>query len=159
MVSVYILWNHVYNNIMTKKTNLWICLSVFFFSMAVFHTWRNSVTFLDLKLKQPQPSGPPKRDFHERNDEKIYILVWNNYWKWPDYGLGEENEGFKAHNCSFTNCFLSLDKKKVKKVDAILIHGHGMASTHSLRRTIKSTRHKARNGWPLVVYFNKESAM
>ena len=130
--------------------------------MVVFHTWKNSVTSLDLKLKQPQPSGPPRRsDFHKlrNNNEKIYILAWNNYWKWPDYGLGEENEGFKAHNCSYTNCYLSLDKKKVNKMDAILIHGHGMTSTDTLRRTIKSTRHKAGKGWPLVVYFNKESAM
>ena len=153
---------------MAKKTNLWLCFSVSFFSLVVFHTWRKSEVIIgNSKFKQPQPS-PPTKLFSEplrlqsflkpKDNEKISILAWNNYWRWPDFGIGEGNQGFKEHNCSYTNCFLSLDRKKIDTVDAILMHGHGMTSTDALRRSIKTRREDTNgNGWPLIVYFNKES--
>ena len=101
---------------MAKKINVWLLyFSVFFFSLVVFHTWRKTVLENLLKVRQPKPSGPRRILDEEtvllKSDKKLNILAWNSYWRWPDFGMGEGNQGFKAHNCSYTNCFMRVDVK------------------------------------------------
>ena len=101
---------------MARKINVWLlCFSVFFFSLVVLHTWRKSVLVNFLKVRQPKPSGPRRILDEEtvllKSDKKLNILAWNSYWRWPDFGMGEGNQGFKAHNCSYTNCFMRVDVK------------------------------------------------
>ena len=87
----------------------------------------------------------------------ITILPWNSYWIWPDFGMGHRNLGFLEHNCSFTNCYLFLNKSEVDKADVILLHGHEMGGiAASSLEVLKKTR-TDNNGWPLFLYFNKES--
>ena len=53
----------------------------------------------------------PRRILTEKpiSFKRLTILAWNNYWRWPDFGIGEGNQGFISHNCSYTNCFLRVD--------------------------------------------------
>ena len=88
----------------------------------------------------------------------ITIIPWNSYWMWPDYGIGEQNTGFLEHNCSCTNCFLSLDKSMVDTADVILVHGHELGRIKEDLIDLKNRRQK-NNGWPLILYWNKESPM
>ena len=101
-------------------------------------------------LKQPQPLQ--KIVVETKN---ISILAWNSYWHWPDFGFGKGNEGFKRHKCPLINCYLSLDRQKLHKSDAILIHGHGMQEreANELRKAVKSVQNSTQ-----IVYFNKESS-
>ena len=87
----------------------------------------------------------------------ITIIPWNSYWIWPDYGIGIQNTGFLEHNCSCTNCFLSLDKSKIDKADVILIHGHELGGIKKEELINLKKRRISKNGWPLILYWNKES--
>ena len=87
----------------------------------------------------------------------ITIIPWNSYWIWPDYGIGVENTGFLEHNCSCTNCFLLLDKSKVDKADVILVHGHELGGITKEDLINLKKKRLRKNGWPLILYWNKES--
>ena len=58
------------------------------------------------------------------------------------------------------NIMSTMDgKRRLDNLDAIILHGHGMDSTEGLRKTIHSVKNPNGKGWPLIVYFNKESAL
>ena len=82
------------------------------------------------------------------------ILAWNPFYKWKDYGLAD-NGGF--HACEVSNCVMTPDSKQLDHVDAIFMHGP--AITHKVSENFTKLRQISRDakGWPLLVYFNKES--
>ena len=69
--------------------------------------------------------------------------------------IGEGNKGFIDHNCAYTNCYLTLDKSKMYEVDAVLLHGHDVESTKTLR-AIHKKRISMDKKAPIYVYYNKE---
>ena len=63
----------------------------------------------------------------ENPNNKITILFWNGFWKWPFYGMGEGNTGFISHHCKYTNCYTTNQRTELfqqnKKIDAVIVHG------------------------------------
>ena len=107
-------------------------------------------------IASPPAQFFPTSDFCSTTN--ITIIPWNSYWMWPDYGIGEQNTGFLEHNCSYTNYFLSLNKSKIDTADVILVHGHELGRIKEDLIDLKNRRQK-NNGWPLILYWNKESPM
>ena len=111
-----------------------------------FYLWKSSnYTPAALKLKDPAP-----RPDGWKAVKKFHVLAWNEYWRWPDYGMVD---GFK--HCIQSNCYLTLDKNRFNDVDAILMHGPALSGTSGLRKAVR----RDSRGWPLFLYFNKESPM
>ena len=110
------------------------------------------------KLPTPVANGPTKTTSTSNTcqDQNITIVPWNDYWKWPDFGIGQGNEGFVKHQCSCTNCYLTLNKSHVEKADLLLIHGNdlGTIKHESLKELRK--KHTDRTGFPMTIFFIKE---
>ena len=58
------------------------------------------------------------------------------------------------HQCSCTNCYLTLNKSHVEKADLLLIHGNdlGTIKHESLKELRK--KHTDRNGFPMTIFFH-----
>ena len=108
------------------------------------------------KLPTPVANGPKKTSRSSCQDQNITIVPWNDYWKWPDFGIGQGNEGFVKHKCPCTNCYLTLDKSHVEKADLLLIHGNDLGTIkHENLKELRKA-HTVRNGYPMSVFFIKE---
>ena len=114
----------------------------------------------EVKLKLPKPIADETAEISDENvivenpkpvkyQKRIEILAWNSYWLWSDFG-------FKLlPKCSYQNCNLTTDKKRIYTSDAILIHGHGFGDAKGLKRSLATFKNDYR---PLIAYFNRESA-
>ena len=126
-----------------RKSNGFLrCLTVF-----------NGFQFLHNKNSPPQAKNLEM----SLQSFNITIIPWNSYWIWPDFGLDIENFGFIQHNCSCKNCYVSLEKSDVDKADIILLHGHEMSSVSVSSYENLKMKRQNNHGWPMILYFNKES--
>ena len=104
----------------------------------------------DMSLDNNVQGCPTKR--------KIVIVFWDSYWNWPDFGMGLGNVGFEKYNCSCTNCFTTTNKKLSQSADAIIFHGQNVPQDDvSALMKLKQERLERGTGYPLFIYFQKES--
>jgi hypothetical protein len=127
----------------------------------------NSLEVLPAKvsIKQSSESGNIKQQllkFNDsiiRNEKKILILLWNDFFWWPDFGMGYGNKGLVSNKCPVTNCYVIKDKRKHQVSDAIVFHGTGLDKAKAPRHLfrLKLKRWQMKRKWPVFVFFQKEA--
>ena len=72
---------------------------------------------------------------HRDNSETRLILFGNTFWGDTTWEIGEGSEVFA--NCPVNNCYLTSDKSRIAKSDAVLFHVHEVDTFPEYERPIK----------------------